>query len=170
MSASSIPTAKRGGYALVIGFSGGLLKFGNREEHFEAGTYVYSGSALGGIKRRVERHVRMFYRIGRKRHWHIDALLERCEQFATICAQSNIRTECRLVFILVSAYGMKPVSGFGSTDCRSGCKGHLLRSNVDFEGTVLAVMNAFRQMGLEPSECGRWDRILKHPMHHPRSA
>ncbi len=40
--------------------------------HFSSGWYVYVGSALRGIERRVARHCSH----NKKMHWHIDYLLE----------------------------------------------------------------------------------------------
>ena len=153
---------RRGGYALVVGFPGGKVKLRKGELDLDPGAYVYSGSALGGLSGRIGRHRRVFYRGGGGLHWHIDALLGGCDRAAAICAESGIRTECRLVRELASAQGMEPVGGFGSTDCRAGCRGHLLRSRLCFDDTLAAVACAFRRIGLEPFECGRWDRAGAH--------
>src|ERR1019366_617038 len=49
---------------------GGLGNF-----EFPAGLYFYTGSALGGIRRRVSRHLRDEKRL----RWHIDFLLNRTQ-------------------------------------------------------------------------------------------
>jgi len=149
---------KGGGYALVLSFPGGELEFGKRRARLNPGTYIYSGSALGGIQGRIGRHRGRFHLKVGKRHWHIDALLERCDSVIAVCARSDERTECRLVRTLASVHGMDPVAGFGSTDCRAGCSGHLLSTNLGFDEAAAAVADAFREIGLEPYECGRWIR------------
>ncbi|MBC7120107.1 MAG: DUF123 domain-containing protein [Candidatus Methanosuratus sp.] len=121
------------------------------------GVYVYSGSALNGLAGRIERHRRVFLSQGIGAHWHIDALLSLCGSVTAVCAPSEERTECKLVATLASD-GMEPVAGFGSTDCRSGCAGHLLRSVMSPERTVEAVARAFRDMRLQPYVCGEWMR------------
>jgi Uri superfamily endonuclease len=148
----------KGGYALVILFGGGRVRYGSREADLVAGPYVYSGSALNGIQGRIDRHQKKFYGIGGKNHWHIDALLAGCSAVAAISARSEERVECRLASALSSLPGMSPVEGFGSTDCRAGCKGHLIRSSLGFEETADMVRGAFRALGLDPIDCSRWER------------
>lgn len=154
----------RGGYALVISFPGGTVRFGRLSRWLPPGAYVYSGSALNGICGRVSRHRRES--LGRgggsktRGHWHIDALLASCCSVTAICAPSAGSTECRLVRLLESR-GMDPVDGFGSTDCLSGCRGHLLRAGINRAQAVEAVLGAFRDMGLDPSVCCAWSRVAR---------
>src|SRR5690349_8091196 len=42
---------------------------------FPAGLYVYTGSALGGLRPRLARHLRR----EKRHHWHIDHLLDHAE-------------------------------------------------------------------------------------------
>jgi len=88
-----------------------------------AGTYVYCGSARRGLHARVGRHLRR----RKRRHWHIDHLLARREAKVTAVAAWAGRTECQLAAEALAAGGLVPAPGFGSTDCRMGCKSHLVR-------------------------------------------
>lgn len=89
------------------------------------GWYVYSGSARGGLGARVARHLRRH----KKRHWHIDYLLARPE---VRVAAVRFRTgpdahECSLHQALACRGGRPVWPGFGSSDCRRGCRSHLVR-------------------------------------------
>jgi Uri superfamily endonuclease len=93
-----------------------------------AGNYVYVGSARRGIAQRVARHKRLAESKKGKLHWHIDSLLVHAHtQLAGEEALSE-RSECDVSKQLASMEGViAPILGFGSSDCRSGCKAHLYR-------------------------------------------
>jgi Uri superfamily endonuclease len=86
---------------------------------FEAGRYVYVGSAMGGLSRRVTRYMKTI----EKPHWHIDTLLPVFHLHALYLFPSPIRLECRIARIVSKLSQSVPVPGFGSTDCR--CLSHL---------------------------------------------
>lgn len=88
---------------------------------FPAGPYVYTGSALSGLGRRLARHQRQEKRL----HWHIDYLLRhaRIERITVVPTQD--RRECALNREWMEQPGAQViVRGFGSSDCR--CPAHLL--------------------------------------------
>ena len=93
-----------------------------------AGRYVYVGSARTAMAARIARHVRLATQKTGKLRWHIDYLLTHPQTQltgATVLADSN---ECRISLQIASRKGVTaPISHFGSTDCRSGCKAHLYR-------------------------------------------
>jgi len=62
-------------------------------------------------------------------------------------ARSNI--ECKLVYTL-SGKGLKPVPRFGSSDCRSGCKGHLLYAKGSLTSATRQAFSSFTELGLSP--------------------
>lgn len=96
-----------------------------RPVRLAAGIYAYAGSANGpgGIKARVTRHMRK----EKKLHWHVDRLTIAAQEITALAFPGG--TECALVArMLASGVTEIPVSGFGSSDCRS-CKAHLLRLN-----------------------------------------
>jgi len=91
---------------------------------FPKGFYIYVGSALRGLERRVERH----RRLRKKMHWHIDWLRSEAEFHGAFPVRTADRLECEL------AQAMKKISewdvpGFGSSDC--GCPTHLFAMESD---------------------------------------
>ncbi|MGB9628627.1 MAG: GIY-YIG nuclease family protein [Thermodesulfobacteriota bacterium] len=88
------------------------------EIHFKKGFYVYVGSAMANLSKRMERH----RQLRKKPHWHID-YLRRLAQFHSVLAISSpLRLECKIARALSRMTGWK-VSGFGSSDCF--CRTHL---------------------------------------------
>ena len=97
------------------------------------GHHYYCGSAHGpgGLRARIERHLRTVKRI----HWHIDHLI----QAANITGYwyTTQRDECELVSLLLDqAAGRAPISGFGATDCRQ-CGAHLISAATGLAARVL---------------------------------
>ena len=104
---------------------------------FPMGTYIYLGSAFGsgGIKGRLGRHLSK--EITRP-FWHIDYLRTSADVSGYIYFPSNDRTfpensqkftpmECLWSQTLESLpYTSTPIFKFGASDCRSGCKAHLI--------------------------------------------
>ena len=84
---------------------------------FLKGFYAYVGSALNGLESRVARHLRQ----SRKRHWHIDYLLNRAIIYEVVLVPVERRLECTLARALKEELTCIP--RFGSSDCR--CLGHL---------------------------------------------
>jgi len=124
----SLPRAQ----TVVVGSLGSII--------FAAGGYAYVGSALGGLEARIRRHLRA----AKKKHWHIDYLLERAPVSRIIVAESGERLECRLAARLGGRF--EAVPGFGSSDCR--CPGHLFFAPSP-EELEAAVRQAFKGLGLE---------------------
>lgn len=95
--------------------------------HFPQGYYIYTGSAMGGLLQRLKRICRCGFR--RRLHWHIDYFIRYpLVQILEIYAVPEVfKNEC--------VYNQKicqfptatvPVQQFGSSDCKAGCKGHLI--------------------------------------------
>ena len=84
---------------------------------FKKGYYVYIGSALNGLKQRINRH----FRQNKKYHWHIDFLLRFGKIEDVFYKENTVREEC----ILVKKFEQKlqPIHNFGCSDCK--CKSHL---------------------------------------------
>lgn len=84
---------------------------------FPAGSYVYTGSARKNLPARVRRHLTG----GRSKRWHVDYLL--AEPHVRITAvKMSTSGECTLNR---RTRGVVLFPGFGSSDCRSGCRSHL---------------------------------------------
>jgi len=92
---------------------------------FPKGTYVYTGSAMGGLAARLKRHLTRKKKI----RWHIDHLLTLPESHVdkVIVYPPAPNQECRQNQRIAAVLGATVVlSRFGATDCRSGCASHLL--------------------------------------------
>ena len=126
-TASSLPV-QAGTYALLLRVPGRQqLRIGGLgTRDLVAGWYVYAGSARGhgGIRARVSRHLCH----DKKRRWHIDYV-------RVVAGVRDVRwtldrrlTEHDVIASVLSLPGaIIPVVGFGSSDCRSGCRAHLVR-------------------------------------------
>jgi len=88
---------------------------------FEPGLYFYVGSGMNGLDKRVGRHLSD----DKKKHWHIDYLLDEAEVVATVKFRTKERIECDLSNIVSEIADEIPVAGFGSSDCP--CKTHLFK-------------------------------------------
>lgn len=86
---------------------------------FPKGYYVYVGSALNGLEQRLTRHLSQL----KKKHWHVDYLLEYAKIIGTRKIHSVKRGECLLSEEVGSICHRIPMEGFGSSDCR--CLTHL---------------------------------------------
>jgi len=84
---------------------------------FDKGFYAYVGSAMGGLRGRINRHLSKEKRV----RWHIDYLLEKGRVQGLLCAPTDKRLECRLAQRLEGVF--RSIPGFGSSDCH--CPSHL---------------------------------------------
>jgi sugar fermentation stimulation protein A len=88
---------------------------------FPAGYYVYTGSAMRGLRARLDRHRRR----RKKLWWHIDYLLRRAEIVTVIERPTRRQMECALNRRVLEMAGARvAVRGFGSSDCT--CAAHLV--------------------------------------------
>lgn len=96
---------------------------------FERGIYVYTGSAMKNLGKRVARHRRK----NKKIRWHIDYLLVHpsVELADVKIYPSEIREECLYNQKLLHEGAKVSAAKFGSSDCRA-CPSHLLKIAVDF--------------------------------------
>jgi Uri superfamily endonuclease len=111
--------------------------------------YVYIGSALNGLARRIGRHLAVS---GKKMHWHIDYLLEHLSIQAIYLALTTTSKECEIsLAINALASHFTPIKGFGNSDCTT-CPSHLYEGEVSDEPDSIDMMvrAAFRGSGLQP--------------------
>lgn len=106
---------------------------------FARGYYAYVGSALGGFRSRLGRHLRT----GKKPRWHIDYLLQHASLDAIVICETEHRTECVIAQTL--AWQFKSVPSFGASDCR--CRSHLFFATDDIMSSVIYT---FKSIGLKP--------------------
>ena len=116
----------RGSYLLVLALDEALtLPVGALGEvRFPAGFYVYVGSAMANLAKRIERHRRK-----RKRfHWHIDYLRDQATFVDALPIRATDRLECELAEAVRALSGWS-TPGFGASDC--DCESHLFGFDTD---------------------------------------
>ena len=112
----------RGSYVLLLAMERSMrLTVGTLGTFdFPLGSYLYFGSAVGGIEARVRRHLSG----NGKHHWHIDFLADEAPVVDVWSAAGPGRLECiwaRTAMALPET--TIPAAGFGSSDC--SCPSHL---------------------------------------------
>ncbi len=107
--------------------------------YFPGGYYAYVGSAMGGFKSRLNRHLRS----NKKPHWHIDYLLEKASISSIILCETKDRAECPIAQALSCQFDSVP--GFGSSDCK--CRSHLFFATDKMKTTIMATLNS---LSMEP--------------------
>ncbi len=110
----------RGVYLLLVNMEhdkaltiGGLGK-----TEFKQGYYVYAGSALNNLGKRIARHMRK----RKQKRWHIDYLTAEAAAVTAVPIVTGDNLECELA-AAVQKIAAHPVKGFGSSDCK--CTSHL---------------------------------------------
>lgn len=116
-----------GSYILQIALSvPARLRIGRLGEFdLPRGEYFYAGNAFGpgGLRARILRYLRDI----RRTHWHIDYFLPHSKLNKVYFTLSDQPLECVWSQALADLPGAQiPVVGFGSSDCKSGCKAHLI--------------------------------------------
>ena len=94
------------------------------EIKFEPGIYVYVGSAMNSVGKRLERH----FSSDKKVHWHIDYFTQEAETFDYFILPETSEYEEWLAGQLEDI--CEPIPGFGSSDSSQGS--HLFRIPEDF--------------------------------------
>jgi Uri superfamily endonuclease len=127
------------------------------EAVFPAGTYVYTGSAMKGLRTRLKRHCAKIKKI----HWHIDHLLTlpdaRIRKIILYPAAPG--QECRQNKRIAASPGAAVVLRyFGASDCKSGCTSHLLYFAKDF----LLKFRVVPPFILEVERVGKGEYFTKH--------
>jgi sugar fermentation stimulation protein A len=116
----------RGGYLLILNLEKRenirVGKLG--KAHFRNGFYIYVGSAMANLTKRMERH----RRLRKHHHWHIDELRAVAKFHSILPIRSSDRLECEIANAL-SGVAEWSVPKFGSTDC--SCSTHLFGMSND---------------------------------------
>jgi sugar fermentation stimulation protein A len=123
LSFGSLASQDKGSYLITLQLAGPVTvtvgALGTID--FEAGWYVYAGSAQRALAARIARHLR---KIRKARHWHLDYLVPHASGLEAWPVASERNLECELAKAL-RTIGGREVPGFGSSDC--GCSSHLFR-------------------------------------------
>ncbi len=116
----------RGSYILVLKLDEEThIDVGKSGEHFfKKGFYLYIGSAMNNLSKRIKRHGRQRKRL----HWHIDYLRRHGKVHASLAIRSSDRLECSIARA-VARLSEWSVEGFGCSDC--GCDSHLFGMTGD---------------------------------------
>ena len=132
-----------GSYVLLIKVPGKqVITVGRlKAVHFPDGCYAYVGSAMGGFKSRLNRHIRK----DKKLHWHIDYLLQTAAITSIILCQTEDRLECAIARALSRQFHSMP--GFGSSDCK--CPSHLFFATGERQ-MISGVMSGINRLGITP--------------------
>lgn len=99
---------------------------------------------MSNLESRVKRH----FRDDKRLRWHIDYLSSSrgVKRLGAIMAETDRKLECEVNMAIARAFGIV-IKGFGSSDCRSGCGGHLIwHPSLELE----AVLDVYRELGLRP--------------------
>lgn len=114
--------------------------------YFEAGYYIYVGSAMINLNQRINRHKRK----NKKLFWHIDYLLQEARLLHALPIRSEIDLECSIAKDIKNI-AERQVNGFGSSDCN--CGGHLFKfdSNPIHKKNFIDLLLYYR-MGLISSK------------------
>ncbi len=91
---------------------------------FKKGFYLYVGSAMANLSKRIERH----RHLRKRHHWHIDELRAAAEFRSVLAIRSSMRLECDIAKAL-SEIAEWSIPGFGCTDC--SCETHLFGMSID---------------------------------------
>jgi sugar fermentation stimulation protein A len=91
---------------------------------FKKGYYIYVGSAMDSLTRRIERHKRL----RKKLFWHVDYLREEAEFVTALPVRTSEQLECEIAGA-VNGISEWMVPGFGSSDC--SCETHLFGMKDD---------------------------------------
>lgn len=102
---------------------------------FEAGTYVYIGSAQRGMAKRVARHRARV----KPMRWHVDYFRAKA-RWAGAVAYPGMAGECELAAGVMQALdGRVAARRFGASDCR--CPGHLVMTAASPERVMKTLEN-----------------------------
>ncbi|WP_456393969.1 GIY-YIG nuclease family protein [Thermococcus sp.] len=123
----------KGSYLLIIWLGEEKrIKTRGREFDLNRGFYVYVGSAMNSLEKRVGRH----FRREKKLHWHIDFLLEKGTLLRAYLIPSGERLE-EVLSKEVSKYG-EPVKGFGASDI--GVPSNLYRFDDEPDDVLISIL------------------------------
>ena len=110
----------RGAYLLILQLKRAhTIKAGSLSRiTLKKGWYVYVGSAMKNLSKRIERHMRL----RKQMHWHIDWLRQVADCVTALPIRSSEREECNIAKDLRKILRLE-IEGFGASDCK--CSSHL---------------------------------------------
>ena len=135
LSKNDLDAKSKGSYVLLVRIpEEHKITIGELETiRFPAGEYAYVGSALNGLKSRLNRHLRR----EKKLRWHIDYLLQRASITDIILCETKERIECTIAQALKGQFVAIP--SFGASDCK--CNSHLFFAPKEMKTTIMVILN-----------------------------
>ena len=125
----------RGSYFLVIYLDRDTkIKTKAKEFCLKKGYYIYVGSAMNFLEKRVARHFKKEKRL----HWHIDFLLQKAQLLSAYLIPSRERIEEKLSRIVGEVF--QGVEGFGASDL--SVKTNLYYSMHPPDETICNILNS----------------------------
>lgn len=111
--------------------------------NFKEGYYVYVGSGLNNLTKRIERHISN----KKKKHWHMDyfSLNNNVNIEQVIYTFSTQKIECELSD-KINENSIDYIEGFGCSDCN--CISHLYYFK-SFDDAETSIVNAFKKNKLK---------------------
>ncbi len=108
---------------------------------FKKGYYVYVGSALNSLDKRIERHISE----EKKKHWHVDYLLldKNTKIKEVIFTYSTKKIECE-ISNEINKTSDGYIELFGCSDCK--CLSHLYYFN-SYENALDSSVNSYEKLG-----------------------
>jgi sugar fermentation stimulation protein A len=91
---------------------------------FPQGVYIYVGSALNNMEKRITRHKKK----DKKMHWHIDYFLQHATITNTLTIETQDKLECSIAQLISLIPRVQEIPHFGSSDCH--CTSHLFHFPV----------------------------------------
>ena len=142
----------KGSYALVLQLADSAeITIGRLGTYrFNPGYYLYFGSALNGLERRIDRHLRSEKTL----YWHIDFLSEVATVREVWKTYSLDNAECCWTELAKTCTGASmPVLKFGSSDCIF-CKSHLIMVTYKTQVNLIRrrIQKYSRRSGLDYQE------------------
>ncbi|GBE55319.1 MAG TPA: GIY-YIG nuclease family protein [Euryarchaeota archaeon] len=119
---------------------------------FNKGYYCYTGSALSGLKPRLERHLQKY----KKKRWHIDYFRENATLYGSFTFISEERLEYKINDTVAVLADCQPVRGFGSSDC--SCFSHL---NYFSHNPLKKLTHSLRRFSRESNFTLRFERFIE---------
>ncbi|MBI2851249.1 MAG: GIY-YIG nuclease family protein [Chloroflexi bacterium] len=119
--------------------------------HLPGRYYAYLGSAMGGFKSRLNRHLRE----EKDPKWHIDYLLQIAPVNSIIICEAGKKVECTIAQALATRF--EAVPAFGSSDC--DCPSHLFYDDTNMEQPILRIL---RWLNLKPKLLDDLGRVKEY--------
>ncbi len=115
---------------------------------FRKGLYIYVGSAMKNLEKRILRHINSSLGKTEKKFWHIDYILPYSEIISIFVKKSNEKEECKVAGELLKI--STPVKNIGCSDCR--CISHLFYLKTIDNFLKLAKRLGFSEIKIKNNE------------------